>query len=171
MRRERPPLILTRERAEKFHDEVYVRARQISSQLGARHDVDGLCERSGGAIVEIRRRDGDVAEARHTEHVPIAVDAGDRVTPEVGIADVGPLREWVVEDPESLQQIAAEIPALMASDAAVGFEQLVSLFLFGSKGIAVPLEVTVETRIRRDQGTLEGGQRVQHVRPLGTSPV
>ena len=42
---------------------------------------------------------------------------------------IGPLRERVVKDAEPLKQIAADIDALMAGDAAIVLEQLVAALL------------------------------------------
>src|SRR5262249_54079227 len=65
------------------------------------------------------------------------------------------------EDAESLEQIAADIRALMAGDAAVGLEQLIAAPLLRTDGIALAGEPAIERRARRQQGTLEGGEAGQ----------
>src|SRR5262245_16549263 len=138
--RQRSPLIFPRQRAEELDDEVDVRVRQVTSELNTPHDLDGLRQRGSGAIVEIGSGDGHIAEAGNAEHKAVALDPGYDEATEVGVADAGPTQHvWIVEDAELLQQIASDIDALMASDAAVGFEQLVTVFLFGADGIALAI--------------------------------
>ena len=53
----------------------------------------------------------------------------------------------------------------MAGDAAVGLEQLVATLLLGPDGIAFAAQIAIERRPGRDQGTLEGGQRIENEWP------
>ena len=119
--------------------------------------------------MEIGSRDGHVAQARNAEDEPVIRLAGDGETAEVGRAD-GPLRERVVKDAEPLKQIAADIHALMAGDAAVVLEQLVAALFLWRDGIALPAQVAVKARIGRDQRTLEGREGIQHMCRRGSLP-
>ena len=105
------------QRVQKASDQFDFPPGQHPAELASCHLLDRLLEGLGPAIVEIGSRDGHVAQARNAEDEPVIRLAGDGETAEVGGAD-GPLRERVVKDAEPLKQIAADIDALMAGDAA-----------------------------------------------------
>nr|WP_287234043.1 hypothetical protein [Mesorhizobium sp.] len=75
------------------------------------------------------------------------------------------------KDAELLKQIAADIGALMACDAAIRLEQLIAMLLVRRDGVALALEMAVETGVGRDQRALKDGQGVEHIRPVGSRAV
>src|SRR5690606_32923077 len=109
-------------------------------------------ERLAAPVVKVRRRLRHVAQAWHFELVSILFAARDIEAAEIGFArSPSALREEVAHDADTLKEVAAEVPALMARDAAEPREQLVALDRVRPHGTSIPGEVPVERCIDRDQ--------------------
>src|SRR5215471_1767521 len=67
-----------------------------------------------------------------------------------------------MEDTRPLEEVAADIHALMAGDAADRLEQLIALLLVVREGLPVSAEPTIEAACRREQRSLIGRDRIEH---------
>src|SRR5262249_16164169 len=67
-----------------------------------------------------------------------------------------------MEDTRPLEEVAADIHALMAGDAAERLAQLIALLLVVGEGLPVSAEPTIEAACRREQRPLIGRYRVEH---------
>src|SRR5262245_21021689 len=61
----------TGQRGEKLDDVRHLRLRELTAQLDTRHHPYGLGQCGYGAVVEVRRRPGDVSECRNLEDVEV----------------------------------------------------------------------------------------------------
>src|SRR6185437_1966711 len=136
---------------EKRRDEADVLSGQHPPQLAARHRLDRLLECGGAAVVKIGSGDRDVTQAGHTEHMPIPLLAGQGVAAEIGLGDIRPTGEGVLEDAEFLEQIAADVLALMAGDAAIALEQLVAALRIAGDRVPLAAQIAVERRVGRQE--------------------
>lgn len=103
--------------------------------------------------------------------MPVARIAGDGEPAEIGAAFSALPPIGVGEDPEALEEVAADIRALVAGDAAERREPAIALLLVPRNRVARPAEKAVEARVRGDERALIGGERVQHRLPLGRRAV
>src|SRR3954451_16748007 len=110
--------VLAGQRAKEAHDEFDLLRRHAPAELAPGHRSNRLGERRLAAVVEIWSGDSDVAQAGHAEHMAVTLLAGDREAAEVGRAGLGPFGEYA----EPLEEISADVHALVASDTAVALE-------------------------------------------------
>ena len=99
---------------DKGHDCVLVLIGRFSSQLELEHDVNGFAQGLGASVVQIGGRMGRHPQARYLERVPVGNVPGDIKTSQVGLGDVAPLLEVVVNDAEHLKHVAADVCSLVA---------------------------------------------------------
>ena len=148
--------VVPRQGFDKGHDGVLVLIRRFPAQLELEHDIDGFAQGLGVAVVQIRGGMGGHAQARHLEGVSVGSVAGDIEASEVGLGDVAPLFEVVVNHAEDLEHVAADIRPLVARHTAVVFEQGVALFLVGAESLFIAGQPAVEAAVR-------GGQRLDEL--------
>src|SRR4051812_25067783 len=133
---------------EKGDDRRHLRIRQQRVQLGLAHFTYRIIERWCTAVVEIGWRRRDVTQTWYAQNCRIW--RGQRM-------------EYAV----ALEQIAANIYALMAGDAAQGFEQTVSVQFVRRERGGVSSEPAIETASwchQRSLKTCDGVDDVVHVR-------
>ncbi len=147
-----PALVGAGQGPQEGDDPVDLRRGEFPAELRPRHEPDRLGERGDAAIVEVGRGDRDVAQARHPQHLGDLV--GDRD-----------------EDPDLLEQIAADIDALVARRAADPSEQVVARPLRARDGAGVAAQPAVEAAVRGEEGALEAVDRVDHRLPVGHAAV
>ena len=90
----------------------HLRIRQRRVQLGPRHFANRIIKRWCAAVVKVLGRRRNIAQAWHAQNCRIG------------------RRQWM-KYAVALEQVAADIDALMAGDAAQGFEQPVSVQFLG----------------------------------------
>jgi len=133
-------------------DGLHLLVGQRRIQLGNAHFSNRIIERLGAAVMEVRRRRRDVPQARHAQ-------------------DFGFGRPQRMEDPVPLEQIAADIHALMAGDAAQRLEQAIPFLFLRRERTRVALQPAIESAAWRHQGSLEARQRIHNRVGIGPATI
>ena len=113
--------------------------------------------------MEVRRRDGHIAQAGHLEHMAVFFILGQQVAPQVRFQRVAAGLEVIAHHAEFLEHIAANVHALVTGNAAVILEALVAVFFLAGQDIGVAQQVLVKPRVGCQQRALVGGQGVLHI--------
>src|SRR3954470_23259685 len=121
---------------EKGDDRRHLRIRQQRVQLGLAHFTYRIIERWCAAVVEIWWRRRDVTQTWYAQNCGIR-------------------RCQRMEYAVALEQVAADIYALMAGAAAQGFEQIVSVQFVRRERGGVSGEPPIETASRCHQRSLK----------------
>ena len=74
----------------------------------------------------------------------VALDAGNGEAAEVCLGESLLAGEGIREDAELLEEVAADIDALVAGDAAIVLEKFVALFLVWGDGVVLAAKIAVE---------------------------
>jgi hypothetical protein len=101
--------------------------------------------------MKVRRRCRDIAQARHAQDGRIGRGEG-------------------MENSVALKQIAADTDALMAGDAAQGFEQPVSIQFLDRQRGGISREPAVELAAGRDQRPLKACDGIDDIAASGRRP-
>ena len=101
------------------------------------------------------------------ENAAVALLAGDGETAKVRRAG----HRGSGEDAEALEEVAANIHALMAGDAAVILEERVTPLLLGRQCTGLTTQPAVKTGVPSKQRALKARQRIEHLGRLEVVPV
>ena len=115
------------------------------------HRAHSDFECRGTPIVEVRRSQRHVAQARYTKHEAISLVRRDIEATEIRRLEVTAVREEIAQHSEAFEDIAADRHALVAAGAAVALEQAKALLCFVRDGLLIPAQIAVERRIGRDE--------------------
>ena len=115
--------------------------------------------------MQVGRGVGGHSEAWNLERMSVRLVAGDVEAAHVGLSDVAPSLEVVVDHPEHLKHVAARVGALMTGHATVELEHFVTAPLLFGKGGLVAGQPLVEAAVRRSEGALELSERILDVVP------
>ncbi len=110
--------------------------------------------------MEVGRRQRDVAERGHFEHVHVVRISGHIEPSAVGFGDVAAVRKIRGHNPQLLVHVAAEVHSLMATHASKRLEKLISCLLIVGERRDIVAQVTVEPGIGCGERALKDGNGV-----------
>ena len=99
---------------EEGHDCILVRIRGFSSQLELEHGINRVAQGRCASVVQIWGGMCGHAQAGDLEGMPVGLVAGDIEASQVGVGDVAPFCEIIVNHAEYLKHIAAHVCPLVA---------------------------------------------------------
>ncbi len=133
---------------------------EAAAELVSRHDTDGFIKGADRTVVKIRRSERCETETRDFEDVAMFFVPREVLPSMVGCGHTTAIHKVVAQDAEFLKHVPPDIRALVTGDAPVLFEQPVSCPLIFGEGIRVSPKELIESRIRCQERSFEGGQRV-----------